>query len=288
MSSLPPTRPSVRPAAGRCAARRTGAVLATAAVALGLAITPGLATAAPEPTGAAAPVDAPRGAIAVVEGATEFTVEPRTAERLREHGLRLVRVDHRGRTREAVPAGTSLQLDVTSGVITNMAGRIGGRVLYENRGLAVINTKTRQVAQIADFESDLTRQAVLASVNDADSIAVGAARSPRFTRETLDIAARKVTTDARVRLTGQAAEQLNRATGTEAFARGAVFANVSSRFDLDQDQDVRAALGLDRDLNTTDKAQSTPQGIPGRDRGRAEDELATEENLRKAFPNAVG
>ncbi|MER0244684.1 hypothetical protein AAHZ94_22375 [Streptomyces sp. HSW2009] len=286
MSSLPPTLPpALRPTAGG-AARRTGVVAATAAVALGLALTPGTAGAAP--LAPAAPIDAPRGAIAVVDGSTHLAVPPQVVERLREHGLRLVRVDGQGQTREAAPAGSQLQLDVTSGVITNLDGRIGGRVLYQDRGLAVVNTKTRQVARLAEFESDLTRNAVLGSVNDAQSFAVGYARSELISRQTLNVEERQVKLDSRVRLTERAAAQLNQAAGTKAFTRGAVFAKVDSTFNLDEEQDVRAALGLDRDLKSTDKAQTYRQQPKADKPGRAQDELATEANLKKAFPKAVG
>ncbi|MFE6776338.1 hypothetical protein [Streptomyces sp. NPDC057702] len=282
MSSLPAT--SVVRATS--VARRTGAALATAAVAVGLAITPGVATAAPDAP-QAAPAGPPRGAIAVVDGATQFTVTPQTVAQLQKHDLRLTRIDAKGQTREAVPAGVPVQLDVTSGVVTNVDGRIGGRVLYEGRGLAVVNTKTREVAELAEFESDLTRGAVLASINDSETIALGAARSPRISSESLNVTEREVQLDSPVRLTGRAAERLNSVTGTDAFERAAVFARVTSQFNLDEDQDVRAALGLDKDLKSVDKAQSNRQEAQDRP-GTAEDELATEENLKKAFPNAAG
>ncbi|GAA4681162.1 hypothetical protein [Streptomyces youssoufiensis] len=283
MSSLP----STSAARARSVARRAGAAVATAAVALGLAIVPGVAAADPGSTEAAAPVAAPRGAIAVVEGATQFAVTPQALERLQQHGLRLVRLDAKGQTREAVPAGVPLRLDVTSGVVTNVDGRIGGRVLYEDRGLAVVNAKTGQVARLAEFESDLTRNAVLATVNQSDTIAIGRAPSQRINRETLDVAARQVRLTAPVRLSGRAAERLNRTTGTDAFERGEILARVTSQFNLDEEQDVRAALGLDKDFNTVEKSQSTRQEAQQRP-GRAADEMATEENVKKAFPNAAG
>ncbi|MFF5721682.1 hypothetical protein [Streptomyces buecherae] len=283
MSSLPTTSA----ARASSVARRAGAAVATAAVALGLAIVPGVATADPGPAEAAAPVAAPRGAIAVVEGTTQFTVTPQALKRLQRHDLRLVRLDAKGQTREAVPAGVPLRLDVTSGVVTNVDGRIGGRVLYEDRGLAVVNTKTRQVARLAEFESDLTRNAVLATVNQSDTIAIGRAPSQRITRETLDVADRQVRLTAPVRLSGRAAERLNRTTGTDAFERGEILARVTSQFHLDEEQDVRDALGLDKDFNTVDTSQSTRQEAQERP-GRAVDEMATEENVKKAFPNAAG
>ncbi|WEV26267.1 hypothetical protein OYE22_14455 [Streptomyces sp. 71268] len=283
MSSLPSTS-AARP---RSVARRAGAAVATAAVALGLAIVPGVAAADPESTEATAPVAAPRGAIAVVEGATQFAVTPEALKRLQQHDLRLVRLDAKGQTREAVPAGVPLRLDVTSGVVTNMDGRIGGRVLYEDRGLAVVNTRTRQVARLAEFESDLTRNAVLATVNQSDTIAIGRAPSQRITRETLNVADRQVRLTSPVRLSGRAAERLNRVTGTDAFERGETLARVTSQFHLDEEQDVREALGLDKDLDSVDTSQSTRQEAQERP-GSAADEMATEENLRKAFPNAAG
>ncbi len=281
MSSLP----STSAARSRSVARRAGAAVATAAVAL--AVVPGVAAADPESAEAAAPVAAPRGAIAVVEGATQFTVTPQALKRLQRHDLRLVRLDAKGQTREAVPAGVPLRLDVTSGVVTNVDGRIGSRMLYEDRGLAVVNTKTRQVARLAEFESDLTHNAVLATVNQSDTIAIGRAPSQRITRETLNVADRQVQLASPVRLSARAAERLNRTTGTDAFERGEILARVTSQFNLDEEQDVPDALCLDKDLNSVDTSQSTRQEAQERP-GRAVDEIATEENLRKAFPHAAG
>ncbi|MEU7044078.1 hypothetical protein AB0A77_23865 [Streptomyces varsoviensis] len=250
---------SFTPATPRAALARGAAVAVTGALALGLAAVPQAASAAGSgdraETVRSAP--APKAEIAVKSGVTKITVSAETVAKLRAKGILLTRLDARGNLGAKVDAEQTIDFGVKSGAVSNVKGKVGGRLAFKTTGMAMVNLRNQRIARLTAFQADLTTGIMRATLDRRTPIELGTFSRPQV-NTAVNTKAREVNVQGGLVLGGKAAAQLNKALRTKAFVPGAPLFDANSRITLDEKADPRAIRELGREAAPS-KAVQAPQ-----------------------------
>ncbi|MEV0263040.1 hypothetical protein AB0I49_17125 [Streptomyces sp. NPDC050617] len=249
---------SFTPATSRSALTRGAAAAVTGALALGLAAVPAAASAASgAPSGAARIAPVPKAEIAVKSGVTKITVSAETVAQLRAKGILLTRLDARGNLGAKVDAEQTLDFGVKSGAVSNVKGKVGGRLAFKTAGMAMVNLRNQRIARLTAFQADLTTGTMRANLDRRTPIELGTFSRPAV-NTAVNTKAREVNVQGGLVLGAKAAVQLNKALHTKAFVPGVPLFDANSRITLDEKADPRAVHELGREAAPS-KAVQAPQ-----------------------------